>query len=188
MVSLRPEIGGPPEDGESAPKDGPKSRFPTIGGWKSHWPTFAAVAIAVVAAGLAIGGWFRPPHSASPTFTGQQIADAKTNVCTAYAAVHQVVFVNAHLVNPVKDDPIGTLAVAANVRLALLGGAAYLRDRVAAEPAAPAELVSALNAMANTIEQLGISYLSGASNSVLERLRNELNSEIAIAQIEGLCK
>jgi hypothetical protein len=179
---------------ESAPEDFPEEAPPptkgrwkvsTTGGRKSRWPTFAALAIAVVAAGLAIVAWFRPPHGASPTFTSQQIADAKTNVCSAYTAVQQGVVINTHLVNPRADDPIGTLAVAANARLALLGGGAYLRDRLAAEPAAPADLAKAVKSMANTIEQLGINYLAGASNLVQDPLRNDLNSEIA--QINGLC-
>ena len=88
------------------------------------------------------------------------------------------------MVNPDPNNPIGQLAVAANARLALLGGGAYLRDRLTAEPAAPADLAKAVESMANTIEQLGVGYLAGL-NSTLGPLRNELDSQIA--QINGMC-
>ena len=169
---------------ESVPEDGPAEPYPTKSGSKSsRWTTLAALAIALIALALAIAAWFRPAQSA-PTFTGQQTADAKTNVCSAYTAVHQAVVMNTHLANPDPKNPIGQLAVAANARLALLGGGAYLRDRLAAEPAAPADLTKAVTSMANTIEQLGVGYLAGL-NSTLDPLRQELNSEIA--QINGVC-
>jgi hypothetical protein len=52
--------------------------------------------------------------------------------------------------------------VATNARLALLGGGAYLKDRVDANSAAPGDLVNAVSNFANTIEQLGVNYLIGA--------------------------
>jgi hypothetical protein len=137
---------------------------------------FAALAIAVIAAAVAIAGWFRPPpESASPTFTDQQTAQAKMNVCSAYTAVHQGVVRNTHLAEPNQNDPAGQLAIAANARLALLGGGAYLRDRVATQPATSADLAQAVNSMANTIEQLGVGYLAGATNIVLDPLRHDLD-------------
>jgi hypothetical protein len=78
---------------------------------------------------------------------------------------------NTHLVNPHPDDPIDQLAVASNARTALLGGGAYLRERLAAEPAAPADLAKAVNSMAKTIEQLSINYL--AVQPISSRIRRE---------------
>jgi hypothetical protein len=167
---------------ESAVEDFPeKASPPTKRGWKSRWPTFAALAIAVLALAIAALAWFRPVHGASP----QQTADAKTNVCTGYAVARQAVVTNTHLVNPRGGDQIGTLAVAANARLALLGGGAYLRERLDAEPATPADLAKALKAMAGTMEQLGINYLAGAPGTAQDPLRNNLDKEIAA--INKLC-
>src|ERR1700689_846897 len=156
--------------------------------WRSssRWPTFAALAIAVIAAAVAITAWFRPaPESASPPFTDQQTAQAKMNVCSAYTAVHQGVVRNTHLTDPNPNDPAGQLAIAANARLALLGGGAYLRDRAAAQPATPADLAQAVNSIANTIEQLGVGYLEAAGNIVQDPLRHDLNSQVT--QIDKLC-
>ncbi len=147
---------------------------------------FAALAIAVIAAAVAIAGWFRPaPQSASPAFSDQQTAQAKANVCSAYTAVHQGVVRNTHLTDPNPNDPAGQLAIAANARLALLGGGAYLRDRVADEPATPADLAQAVNSIGSTIEKLGVGYLEAASNIVLDPLRHDLDSQVA--QINKLC-
>lgn len=124
-------------------------------------------------------------HASTPSFSAQQTADAKTHVCAAYITVRQGVVTNTHLANPVPNDPAGQLAVAANARLALVGGGAFLRDRVAAEPAAPADLAKATGAMGNTIEELGIGYLAEL-NSALGPLRQSLDREIT--DLNKLCE
>jgi 3D (Asp-Asp-Asp) domain-containing protein len=153
----------------------------------TRWTTPAALAIAVLAVAIAIAAWFRPAHqSASPAFTSQQTAKAKTNVCSAYTAVHQMVVTNTNLENPVDGDPIGQLAIATDARLALLGGSAYLRNRLAADPASPADLAKAVQAMADTTEQLGIGYLGETSDVDLNPLRRNIDSKSA--HIDALCK
>jgi hypothetical protein len=164
---------------EDLPKGAPP---PTKPGWKSRWPMFAALAIAVLALAVAVLGWFHP-FNASPTYTAQETAEAKTNVCTAYTIAHQAVVINTHLAH--GNDQISTLAVAGNARLALLGGGAYLRDRLDAEPATPADLAKSVKAMAGTIEQLGINYLAGAPSVAQDPLRKNLDQEIMI--IGKLC-
>jgi hypothetical protein len=168
---------------EVAGRSGP---LPSPHWWKSsRWAAFAALAMALIATAVAVAAWFRPVESASPTFTGQQTAQAKSNVCSAYTAVHQGVVKNTHLADPNPRDPVGQLAIAANARLALLGGGAYLRDRVAAQPATPPDLAQAVNSMGNTIEQLGVGYLEAATSIVLDPLRHDLDSEVT--QLNALC-
>jgi hypothetical protein len=158
-------------------------RFP--GWWQSsRWPTLAALTLSVVAVAIAVAAWFRPVHSGAPIFTGQQTADAKAHVCSAYVTVRQGVVANTHLANPVPNDPAGQLAVAANARLALIGGGTFLRDRLGAEPAASEDLSKAVSLMATTTEELGVGYLAGL-NSTLDPLRHNLDSEIS--QINNLC-
>lgn len=153
---------------------------------KVSWPTFAALVIAVLAAVLAVVAWFDPLHrNGSSNFSNQQIDEAKNTVCAAYMAVHQGVVANTHLRNPAPDNPVGTLAVAANARLALLGGGSYLQDSLARQPATPADLAENVNSMAKTLEELGVNYLAGASNIVQDPLRSELDSQIA--DLDKLC-
>jgi uncharacterized protein YbjT (DUF2867 family) len=138
----------------------------------------------VLALAIAVFGWFDSVHNA-PGFTGQQTADAKKHVCTTYQIARQAVVINTHLANPRGDDQIGTLAVAANARLALVGGGSYLRESLASEPATPTDLAKAVKAMAGTIEQLGMDYLAGAPSSTQDALRSDLDKEISA--INQLC-
>jgi hypothetical protein len=138
-------------------------------------PTLAALVIAVIAAVLAIAGWLWPMHE-GPSYP--QSGDAKTNLCAAYKVVHQAVVTNTHLATPGGKDPGGHLAVAANARLALLGGGAYLRDSLNAQTSPPADLAKAVDSFAGTIEQLGVNYLANAGNDAQVPLRRDLDSEI----------
>ena len=152
--------------------------------WRStRSAAYAALAIALIAVAVAIAAWLRPAHEA-PSFSDQQSAQAKKNICSAALVVNKAVFADAP--NPHPGDPVGAIAVAANVRLALLGGGAYLRDAVAAEPAAQANLAKAATSMANTLQQTGISYAANtATPAVLSPLQQDLASEMR--QINSLC-
>ena len=123
-----------------------------------QWIAYAALAIAVLAVILAALAYLVQAHN-SASATAQQGGDAKANVCAAYAATRKAVVLNTHLKSP---NPDSQLAVAANARLALIGGGAYLSQRLAANTAAPADLANAANSLANTIQQLGINYLNQA--------------------------
>jgi predicted lipid-binding transport protein (Tim44 family) len=152
-------------------------------GWKSaRFIAYAALAIALIAiaavAGVAV--WLRPTHA---SFSDQQVAQAKVEVCMASLAVNKAAFNNA---NPQPNDPLNQTAYVANVRLALVGGGAYLRDTVAADPATPADLAKAANSMAKSLQQLGVNYLARTDTpAVVNPLQQNLNS--AMAQINKIC-
>lgn len=159
----------------------------------SSWPTLAAIAIALVALGVGVGGWFRPaPRNdhpsvpSAPAYTDQQIADAKGQVCDSYQAVHTAGLVSTNRTSPVPGDPIGELAVAANARLALYAGGDYLLDRLAAEPATPPALADALRSFANNSKKLAIVALAEKPNSAQDPLRRALDADATT--IDGLCK
>jgi hypothetical protein len=157
---------------------------PSTPWWGSPRVTIAALAIAVLAAALAIAAWFRP--ASGPSYNDEQRAAAKTSLCASYKVAHQGVVANTHMANPVPNNPAGQLGVIANARLALVGGGAYLRDQLAAQPAAPADLAKAIDSLANTIEQLGVNYIAGAGDGVQNPLRKDLITEIG--QVNDLCK
>jgi hypothetical protein len=173
------------ESTQSGSRGKSRLKLPGSAERKLPWLTIATLVIALIAVALAVAAWFRPTHPSTPRFTDQQSAEAKRNMCTAYNSVHEGVVANTHMANPNGNDPVGQLAVAANARLALLGGGEYLRQRLAAAPATPADLSNAVASMANTLEDLAMGYLSGASNFSLDPLRHDLDSEIG--QIDALC-
>jgi hypothetical protein len=180
---------------KSAPPESPKqssaseessSRKPVPlphGSEASRWLTYAALAIAVVATVLAALAYFLPAHHQASV--PQQGGDAKANVCSAYKGAHRSVVVNTHMQSRDPNNAVAELSVATNARLALVGGGAYLKDRLAANTAAPADLADAVNSFANTIEQLGMNYLIGVATEVQDPLRKDLDSEVT--QLDKLC-
>jgi hypothetical protein len=171
---------------QSSPREQPSRKEPQPFSHRlkaSHWPTYAALALAVIAVALAALAYFHPAHNSASV--AQQGGDAKTNVCSAFVSARKAVVINTHLQSPNINDRVAELSVATNARLALIGGGAYLRERLAANTAAPADLANAANSFANTVEQLGINYLSQAGAAVQDPLRNDLNSQIT--QIDKLC-
>ncbi|OSC41713.1 hypothetical protein B8W66_07790 [Mycobacterium decipiens] len=152
----------------------------------------ATLAVAVVALGVGIVGWFHPqPHSdpvatpSAPTFTDQQVSDAKEHVCAAHRIVRQAAILNTNQANPVPGDPTGDLAVAANARLALYSGGDYLLRRLSAEPATPAELSDAVRSLANALQALALNYLAGTPDSVVTPLRLALEEDTR--SVDPLC-
>ncbi len=150
----------------------------------SRWFAYAALPIAVVAAVLAALAYLHPTHHDTGSAV-QQDGDAKANVCSAYKAAHRSVVVNTHMQSQNPNDAVGELAVATNARLALIGGGAYLKDRLDANTAAPADLAKAVTSFVNTTEQLGINYMIGEGADVQGQLRHDLDSQIA--QLDKLC-
>jgi hypothetical protein len=140
----------------------------------------AALAVAVIAVVGVVMLWLRPQGT---SFSSQQIATAKANVCAAYTTTSKAVFVKYPKPNP--GDVVALDRVHSNERLALLGGGAYLRQATAAEPAAPADLVKAVNSMGNTLEQMGLEYIAGSNKSVWEPQRKDLGEEVG--QINKIC-
>lgn len=149
----------------------------------SRWGILLAPVIALIALVFAALAYFHPTHS-TPASAAQQGGDAKANICAAYGAAHNAVVVNTHMQSP--KDPTAELSVATSARLALIGSGAYLKDRLDANTAAPTDVASAVNSVANTIEQLGINYLNGAAADAQAALRRDLNTQIATA--DKLCK
>jgi hypothetical protein len=167
---------------ESPLQNSHKKRPPFRSWWKSPLAiALTALVIAVIAAAVAIAAWLSPAHGHS--FSSQQSAQAKTNVCSAYTTVRNAVFEKLPKANP--GDVVADLSNATHIQLSLLGGGAYLRETVAAEPAAPTDLAKAASSMGNTLEQMGMSYLARAGKKAQDPLRKNLGDEIR--QINPMC-
>ena len=155
---------------------------------RSRWIAPAGLAAGVVALTLTLVQWFHPAShgNGSPSFSDQQVKDAKTSVCAAYTTVHRAVAINTHLQNPPDGGPIGPLAVATSARLALYGGGGYLRDRLTKEPATPADLAMAVESLATTLEDVAVNYLADVPGFVQDPLRHKLDGQLV--DVDGRCK
>ncbi|WP_163747884.1 hypothetical protein [Mycobacterium noviomagense] len=119
-----------------------------------------------------------------PTYSGQQIADAKSAVCRAFDKVHRAVAVNNSRSG--GDNPTAVIAVATSGRQALNVGGEYLLTKLAEQPATPPDLANEIRRMASIYQELTVDYLAEASSSETEPLLR--SGDETTATIEGLCK
>src|SRR3984893_18098771 len=154
----------------------------------AKWGTIAALVLAILAVAGAAYGYFFPNDSAAAAgkYTDQQRSDAQKHICETFKIVDRAVVRNSHLKNPDNGGPIGALSVATAQRFAFYDGGAFLRDRVAAEPATPKDLADNANGLGTQLEELSIGYLAGAQDFAQDELRQNLDDKIK--KIVDICK
>jgi hypothetical protein len=155
-----------------------------------RWATVAWLAAITLVAVVAIVGWLRPLQdhkpSASPTFTDQQVATAKSNMCAAFEKVqHAVALAKTHVGS---TDYTTQLATAALTHVALDAGSRYLLTKLAAEPATPPDLATAVRNEANAEQEALIGYLNGLTASDPAMQHALKTDDEATATIRRLCK
>ncbi len=134
--------------------------------------------IALVAVGLAVWALVRASEEPSATqgapsgdmaqgaepgdeAEGAQPGDAKQRVCDAAQVV--AVAVQLQTNTTLGSDPAAVEAVAANARLAMLGGGDYLLSQI--EAGTPADLADAARSFGTTLRAIGINLLAGVPNA-----------------------
>ena len=154
----------------------------------AKWGTIAALVLAILAVAGAAYGYFFPNESAAAAgkYTDQQRSDSKKQICETFKIIDRAVVRNSHLKNPDNGGPIGALSVATAQRFAFYDGGAFLRDRVAAQPATPKDLADNANALGTQLEELSIGYLAGAQDFAQDELRQNLDDKIK--KIVEICK
>jgi hypothetical protein len=153
----------------------------------ARWPVVVTFAITLVAVAAAVAAWLRPtpePKTAAPsavTFSAQQVADAKSNVCAAYAIIHHAVDTNVSRTG--GDDPMAQLTVAVNMRQVYVAGSAHLLTTLADEPATPADLATAGQKVAKLFQ---VFVLKGLASDATPATSDAINQQGTV--IESLCK
>ncbi len=131
-------------------------------------PRRIALAASIVAvAAAAVAGWalMRPAGgdrevaaSAYETVVDPTpVDDAKGRLCEAFDVVRDAVAVQTNT-DP-GPDPVAKQAVAANARLATVGGGGYLLARLS--PAIAPELATAVRSFADDLQEVGMYQLAG---------------------------
>jgi hypothetical protein len=175
-----------PDSRSSEPLQG--RRYPDSGA-SGRVLSLITLLIAVVA--VALGGWalFRSMDSGSskPSYSDSQRADAKVKICGAMDVVRRGVSLNTNL-QPEggPGDVTGSLAVAANARLALFNGGQYLLGRL--DPATPTDLSDDVRNFANTLLDIGAAATAGAQNSEPAQAARLKDADSANKTITELCK
>jgi hypothetical protein len=141
----------------------------------------------LVTLAVAIVGWFRPlppKPPAAPSYSAQQVADAKSKVCAAFKKADSAL--RAASTRDKGQDYATQLATAVNVRQAFIAGSQYLLNTLHDQPATPADIASTVRDLANAYQLVAIDLLSDAPES--EKDPTVRSGDDASSKIENLCK
>jgi hypothetical protein len=190
MSSRAEPTGGPAMSGDDDPPVGrlagaPAARERSARRNRSHWVGAAALAVALIAIGIAVWALLREsaaPAAAPPT--SQQIADAKGRACAAYMAVRTAVSLQTNV--DLGPEPVAMQAAAANGRLAMVAGSSYLNAHL--DPATPADLAAAIRSFADDLHAIAMNALAGVGNDDPEQAARLRDGEAISNRIADLCK
>jgi hypothetical protein len=156
------------------------------------WPSLAAFLLSLAAISVAIAAWFRPlpdntpPSPRDPTYSADQTAQAKTNVCDAYRKEQKALDLAG--ARNGGDDPTAILAVATSTRQVLDVGGRYLLAKLAEEPATPPELAQTVRKLADLDLDLTVGYLDGLTNQDADQQPLLKAADEVALNIQRICK
>jgi hypothetical protein len=148
-----------------------------------------ALVAALVAVGLSIWALVKEPSASESgqVYTGSSTADPKGSICEAFGVVRNGVQINTNLQPPGgPEDITGSMAVAANARLALYDGGQYLLARL--QPDTPQDLADAVRRFANNLMDIGARSTSGIPNTEPAQSARLKEADEANAKVTELCK
>lgn len=159
---------------------------------RTGWIAPLALLVAVSAVGLAGWALINPPAASVPAPPASAAQPApvpgrsgdKTQVCAAFHTVRNAVGLqsNANL----GPDPVARTAVAANARMAALGGGTYLQAQLTT--ATPDDLSKAVRNFAIDLQDIGMKQLSGVPNNDAAMTAQLNDAQDASVRISELCK
>lgn len=146
-----------------------------------------ALIVAVAALGVAVWALRSAPSAGdqnSASAVEESSSEAKDGVCGAFDTVRNAVSLQTNA--DLGADPVAVSAVAANARLATLGGGQYLLTRL--DPAVPADLAGAVRSFANTLQDIGIGQLAGSPADDAAQVARLDSAQATAGQIAELCR
>ena len=142
----------------------------------------APLALLLSALALALAVWSLVKASDA---TGEALpGDPKLRVCGAFETVARGVALQTH--NDLGPEMVPQAAVAANARLALLGGGMYLVEQVDSQT--PKELGNAVIEFGRDLQDIGAAALSGVQNSDPAQAARLAEGDSARKRVVDLCR
>lgn len=142
-----------------------------------------ALAVALLSTGLSVAALVRTLDR-SPDYTDAQRSAATARICTAFDTVRTGVATNTNVTAP--GDISGSLAAAANARLALSDGGLYLLARL--DPATPEDLAEAVHTFADALLDIGAAATAGVPNTDPTQAKRLESAESASAAVSNRCR
>ncbi len=163
--------------------DGPSPGYdPRMPETKPSWVAPTALVVAVVAVALAAWGLVRSNSLGDgPRASGDE---AKTKICEAFDLVRAAVSLQTNA--DLGPERVAVEAVAANARLATLGGGQFLLARL--DETVPSELGDEMRTFANELEYIGMGQLAGAAAADPVQKNRMSNAQATADRVLELCK
>ena len=154
-----------------------------------------AVALVVAVGALAVAIWAllsTPPAGEATSASGDEASsggedsseEAGARVCGAFDTVRNAVSLQTNA--DLGADPVAVQAVAANARLATLGGGQYLLTQLS--DATPSDLSESVRSFANTLQNIGIGQLAGSPANDPAQVERLNAAQDDAARISELCQ
>ncbi|RZT25365.1 hypothetical protein EV589_1097 [Mycobacterium sp. BK558] len=145
----------------------------------------AALVVAVAALGIAVWAVMRTTADSDSTAAGDPpAAESKTQVCQAFDMVRNAVSLQTNA--DLGPDKVAKQAVAANARLATLGGGEFLLSRL--NGSVPADLADAVRSFANDLTYIGMGQLAGAPANDPGQANRQKTAQATAVKIDTLCR
>lgn len=157
------------------------------------WMAPAALVLAVIAVAVALWSAFGAPVAPTTDATGftatgapsaEEEAQAKTDICAAFSSVRDSVSLQTN--TDLGPDPAAVSAVAANSRLATLGGGQYLLSKL--NPTVPTDLAEAVRSFAFDLQDIGVQQLAGIGGDDPKQLDRMNAAQADAVRITDLCR
>ena len=152
-----------------------------------RWMGPVALVISLLAAGAAGWALFKPATEVPKTsvFAGNPAAaDPRADACKAVLLVAGGVARQSQ--TNLGPEPAAMETVAANTRLAMAGGAAYLREATPSN--APAELAEPITTLATQLQDIAQHFFVGETSANPEQAGRMAAATQTTEKLAGLCK
>ncbi|MGL5441332.1 hypothetical protein [Mycobacteroides stephanolepidis] len=146
----------------------------------------AALLALVLAATALVLVLSRGRAPAQADYTVAQRADAKVQACANAGLVRNAVMLNTNRALPGNAGPVGTLATAANARIALFNGGQYLLARL--DPATPPDLAASIRDFGNALMDVGAAAIAETPNTDPKQAQRLSKADELSKHIVELCK
>ncbi|WP_371750571.1 hypothetical protein [Mycobacteroides sp. LB1] len=145
----------------------------------------ALLALAVAVAALVLTLWWGR-GSAQEDYTEAQRTNAKAQACANAELVRNAVMQNTNRALPENAGTVGTLATAANARIALFNGGQYLLARL--DPATPPDLANNVREFGNALMDVGAAAIAETPNTDPNQAQRLSKADELSKHIVELCK
>lgn len=144
-----------------------------------------ALVVALIAVGIAVWALVSVPDQPAPvSATGVVLpGDSKDRVCRAANIVATAVQLQTNA--NIGSEPAAIQSVAANSRLAMVGGGEYLLSQISGDT--PTDLADAARTFGTTLQQIGVNALAGVNNSDELQGGRIRDAEAKRSEIATLC-